>query len=101
VPAQLTKGLAIANEHTPPYRPTHNQVILAGEGVILSNQSANRDEAVFEDADKFDIHRAPGFQIGLGYGTHVCVAEWLARAELETVFGAPLVFVLDFRCTVN
>lgn len=63
-------------------------MIKAGEGVILSNQSANRDETVFKNPDQFDIHRAPGAQIGFGYGTHVCVAEWLARAELECVFGA-------------
>ena len=76
-------------------------MIRAGEGVILSNQSANRDETVFEDADKFDIHRAPGFQLGLGYGTHVCVAEWLARAELETVVGAPLVFCPQYLLHIN
>lgn len=64
------------------------QTIKAGEGVILSNQSANRDESVFKDADKFDIHRSPNPQVGFGYGIHVCVAEWLARAELECVFSA-------------
>jgi len=62
-------------------------VIKAGDGVILSNQSANRDETVFPNADKFDIRRPMGRQIGFGYGIHVCVAEWLARAELECVFG--------------
>jgi len=62
------------------------KVIKAGDGVILSNQSANRDETVFPNADKFDIRRPMGRQIGFGYGIHVCVAEWLARAELECVF---------------
>ncbi|KAK9803975.1 hypothetical protein WJX72_009541 [[Myrmecia] bisecta] len=63
------------------------QIIKAGQGVILSNQSANRDEAVFKDADTFDIHRAPGPQLGFGYGIHLCIAQWLARAELQCVFG--------------
>jgi len=62
-------------------------VIKAGDGVIASNQSANRDETVFKDADSFDIHRSPGPQLGFGYGIHQCVAEWLARAELQCVFG--------------
>ncbi len=69
------------------FSTTAVQEIKAGEGVILSNQSANRDETVFQDANKFDIHRSPNPQIGFGFGTHVCVAEWLARAELEIVFG--------------
>ncbi|KAI9873620.1 MAG: hypothetical protein M1830_010794 [Pleopsidium flavum] len=64
------------------------KVIKAGEGVIASNQSANRDEAVFKDADTFNIHRVPGPQLGFGYGIHQCIAEWLARAELQCVFGS-------------
>lgn len=63
------------------------KVIKEGEGVIASNQSANRDETVFKDADRFDIHRVPGPQLGFGYGIHQCIAEWLARAELQCVFG--------------
>jgi nitric oxide reductase len=62
-------------------------VIKAGDGVICSNQAANRDETVFKDADKFDVHRIPGPQLGFGYGVHECVAQWLARAELQCVFG--------------
>ena len=26
-------------------------------------------------------------QVGFGYGTHVCVAEWLARAEIQVAIG--------------
>ena len=46
------------------------------------------DESVFPNADVFDIHRKRGIEAGLGfgYGPHECVAEWLARAELESVF---------------
>lgn len=67
--------------------PFNGQVIKAGDGVICSNQAANRDETVFKNADKFDIHRIPGPQLGFGYGVHECVAQWLARAELQCVFG--------------
>lgn len=35
------------------------------------------------------MHRERGAEEALGYGwsAHRCVAEWLARAELEIVFG--------------
>ncbi|TKA80462.1 hypothetical protein B0A49_00846 [Cryomyces minteri] len=63
--------------------------IKAGEGIIASNQSGNRDEEVFPNPDTFDMHRKRGSEqaLGYGYGCHRCVAEWLARAELEIVFG--------------
>jgi nitric oxide reductase len=69
------------------------KVIRAGEGVICSNMSANRDEDVFPDPDVFDMYRKRGPEqaLGFGYGAHECVAEWLARAELEIVFGGFLV----------
>jgi nitric oxide reductase len=62
--------------------------IKAGEGIIAATQSGNRDEDVFPDPDVFNMHRKRGAEqaLGYGYGEHRCVAEWLARAELETVF---------------
>ena len=65
------------------------KTIKAGKGIISSNMSANRDEEIFPDPDRFDMHRKRGLEraLGFGYGQHECVAEWLARAELETVFG--------------
>lgn len=51
--------------------------------MICSNQAANRDPKVFKNPDAFDIRRSPNPQLGFGYGIHVCVAEWLARAEME------------------
>jgi len=65
------------------------KLIKAGEGIIASNQSGNRDEDVFPDPDKFDINRKRYAEeaLGFGYGPHRCIAEWLARAELEIVFG--------------
>ncbi|EON66399.1 cytochrome P450 55A3 [Coniosporium apollinis CBS 100218] len=62
--------------------------IKAGEGIIASNQSANRDEAVFPNPDKFDMYRKRWEEeaLGFGFGPHRCIAEWLARAELEIVF---------------
>ncbi|KAL4876111.1 cytochrome P450 55A2 [Aspergillus karnatakaensis] len=64
------------------------QTIKAGEGIIASNQSANRDEDVFPDPDTFDLHRQIDSEknLAFGFGDHRCVAEALARAELEAVF---------------
>ena len=62
--------------------------IKAGEGIIASNQSANRDEDVFADPDRFDMHRTWGADaLGFGFGPHRCIAETLAKAELTAVFG--------------
>ncbi|KAK1522947.1 cytochrome P450 55A1 [Colletotrichum paranaense] len=64
------------------------KTIKAGEGIIAANQSGNRDEDVFPDPDVFDMHRTPdpNHALGFGFGPHRCIAEPLARAELETVF---------------
>ncbi|KAK4907069.1 hypothetical protein LTR49_023862 [Elasticomyces elasticus] len=64
------------------------QLMKAGERIIASNQSCNRDGEVFPNPDKFDLHRKRGSEeaLGYGWGEHRCIAEWLARAELETVF---------------
>ncbi|DAA75806.1 TPA_exp: Uncharacterized protein A8136_1528 [Trichophyton benhamiae CBS 112371] len=64
------------------------KTIKAGEGIIAATQSGNRDADVFPDPDTFNMHRKRGAEsaFGFGYGEHRCVAEWLARAELEIVF---------------
>ncbi|OBT60728.1 hypothetical protein VE03_09817 [Pseudogymnoascus sp. 23342-1-I1] len=64
------------------------KVIKAGEGIIAATQSGNRDADVFHNPDTFDMYRKRGVEsaFGYGYGDHRCVAEWLARAELEIVF---------------
>ncbi|KAJ3952410.1 hypothetical protein N0V92_011157 [Colletotrichum tropicale] len=72
------------------------QAVKAGEGIIAANASGNRDEDVFPDPDVFNMHRTPdpNHALGFGFGPHRCVAEPLARAEMEVVFGkrtAPLI----------
>jgi nitric oxide reductase len=62
--------------------------IKAGDGIIASNYSANRDADIFPDPDTFDIHRKWGKDdpLGFGFGAHRCIAETLAKAELTAVF---------------
>ncbi|CAF3699078.1 unnamed protein product [Rotaria socialis] len=61
--------------------------IKKGEGVWALNASANEDEDVFPNATRFDIHRQPNPQLAFGDGIHVCVAQDLARAEVQIAIG--------------
>jgi cytochrome P450 len=62
------------------------QTILAGQRVTLWNAAANRDEAVFPDADRFDVARDPNPHIAFGGGNHFCVGAKFARLELTVLF---------------
>ncbi|CEF71804.1 unnamed protein product [Fusarium graminearum] len=66
------------------------KLIKVNEGIIASNQSANRDEDIFENANQFNINRKWPAEdpLGFGFGDHRCIAEHLAKAELITVFAS-------------
>ena len=49
--------------------------------------SANRDEDVFDDPFRFDIHRDPNPHIAFGGGgPHHCLGISLARLEMRIMF---------------
>lgn len=54
-----------------------------GQKVACLMGSANRDDAVFADADRFDVGRDPNPHVGFGMGLHFCLGAPLARLELE------------------
>jgi cytochrome P450 len=59
----------------------------AGDDVVLFYTSANRDETVFGDPDRFDITRAPNPHVGFGGGgPHFCLGASLARKEMTVLF---------------
>ncbi|MFF5923830.1 cytochrome P450 [Streptomyces flavochromogenes] len=63
------------------------QEVRAGEGVLVMINAANRDAAVFDEPDTFDIHRKdPQAHVAFGHGFHKCIGLTLARVELSTVF---------------
>jgi cytochrome P450 len=63
------------------------EVIRAGEGIVLPNESANRDAAVFPDPDRLDVHRDARGHMAFGFGVHQCLGQPLARLELQIVYG--------------
>ncbi len=59
--------------------------IRKGEMVAMWNISANRDEEVFPDPERFDIRRTPNDHLAFGYGEHFCLGASLARLELKVM----------------
>ena len=55
-------------------------------GVIIG--AANRDDAVFPDADRFDVTRDPNPHLAFGSGGHVCLGKGLARLEARLAIAA-------------
>jgi cytochrome P450 len=64
--------------------------IRAGQDVLLSYWSANRDEDVFADPFRFDVGRTPNKHLAFGFGIHYCLGALLARMEMKALFGALL-----------
>jgi len=55
------------------------QKLRKGENLVLFYASANRDEAIFEDPDSFQIDRNPNPHLAFGIGEHFCLGTHLAR----------------------
>ncbi|MDP1852515.1 MAG: cytochrome P450 [Candidatus Planktophila sp.] len=56
-----------------------------GELVLPMLSSANRDESVFENPDRFDIRRDTRKHLAFGRGVHVCLGAPLARIEGQEI----------------
>ena len=63
----------------------YGQKVPAGSAMLCLAGSANRDERVFPDADRFDIHRKGSHHLTFGYGAHFCMGASLARLEGRVV----------------
>ncbi|MCK9896038.1 cytochrome P450 [Frankia sp. AgB32] len=61
------------------------QSIAAGDTLLLLYPSANRDDAVFEEPNRFDMRRTPNEHVAFGFGAHYCMGANLARLELRVV----------------
>jgi linalool 8-monooxygenase len=77
------------------------QPIAAGEKVVMWYASANRDERVFEEPDRFDVNRdTTGIvHTAFGSGIHKCLGQHLARLELVSMYRELLARIPDMELT--
>jgi cytochrome P450 family 142 subfamily A polypeptide 1 len=68
-----------------------------GDELLLMYPSANRDEAVFDQPQRFDVGREPNPHVAFGFGTHFCLGAALARLEIRVMFEELLPRLRDLR----
>lgn len=89
VPAALEEVLRYRSPFTQLGRVTMREAELSGQVVppdvfvVAWLLSANRDERVFADPDRFDLHRSPNHHVAFGHGIHFCLGAPLARLEAK------------------
>lgn len=76
-------------------------LVREGQEVLLLYPSANRDEAVFEDPEVFDIGRSPNPHVAFGFGAHFCLGNQLARLELRVMVERVLARMPDLHLAVE
>ena len=73
-----------------------------GDKIVLWYNSANRDSAVFENPDVFDVRRDPNPHLGFGGpGPHFCLGAHLARREISVIFRELLTRLPDIHTTAE
>lgn len=73
--------------------------IPAGNMINVQLASANRDERVFADPERFDIRRSPNPHLGFGHGIHTCLGGPLARLESKIALDTLLKRLPDLQLT--
>jgi cytochrome P450 len=69
----------------------------AGDRVLMSLGAANRDPAVFSDADVMDLRRTPNQHTAFGLGIHRCLGSNLARIVFRSMMEGVLRRMPDYR----
>lgn len=94
-PAQGTKMLYPTEAIT-----LHDVTIPRAATVMPLIGSANRDERVFSEPDRFDITRSPNKNLAFGHGIHYCLGAPLARLEGQVALNVLLARCPDLRLAV-
>lgn len=79
----------------------HDQTLRPGQAVIFLYASANRDEAEFEDPDRFDIDRRAPRILSFGHGQHSCLGQHIARMEGRLVLEGLLARFPDYALDLD
>jgi len=97
IPAAIDEGLRwetpIVYVERTPTQPLEIEgvTIQPGDHMSVSIGSANRDETVWEDPDRYNIFRKKQRYNSFGAGPHICIGQHLARLEM----GVALQILLD------
>ena len=75
----------------------HGEQLHTGDEVLLLYASANRDERVFPDPERFDVTRQHNRHVAFGFGTHFCLGASLARLEIRVMFEELLRRIPDWQ----
>jgi cytochrome P450 len=62
------------------------RAIAKDDWLMLCYASGNRDEAVFDEPDRFKADRKPNKQLAFGYGAHLCLGQHLAKMEMRILY---------------
>lgn len=80
-PLQMTKRVATRGVEI------GGSEVEAGDQILLCIGAANRDPAVFEKPDEFDLTRTGQRHLAFGHGMHGCLGGLLARLQAEVAIG--------------
>jgi len=87
---ELLRHLSVAHFPTPRVALVDvaigDQLIKAGELVICSIPTANRDPALTGEPDRLDLAREPGGHVAFGHGVHRCIGAALSRLQLRIAY---------------
>ncbi len=64
----------------------HGVPFAAMDRVMTLTVSANRDEDVFPDPERFDVTRRPNPHLSFGWGPHICLGQSIAKNEMRILF---------------
>jgi cytochrome P450 len=73
--------------------------IRAGDRLMLSYPSANRDEDHFVDGERFDLRRTPNNHLGFGHGAHLCIGLFIAKLEMRILWEELVPRIASFELT--